>query len=193
MISLLEVTVANVVSLAHALLKTEFHCKLRENNCTVPGFMTLPLRALHFQGISPALQDPLGTSSPWEIFDLPAYFHLYSNGIAYPEPRGSPSDKQPLWAQVHTTHSWEILLPTSTTMNLSPVSGGLWLSKSPCHQLQSNLVWAHNLQQTQRSVTSCSCTETYTPICQKVEIYLLLVPELLIPGAAVTFGNHISQ
>lgn len=166
---------------------------MRENNCTLPGFMTLPLRALHLQGISPALQGPPGTNSPWKIVDLPACFHHFSYGIAHPEPKGSPSDKEPLWAQVHITHSWEPLFPTSTTMNLPLVSQGLWWSKPPRHQLQSNLVWVHDLQQIQRSVTSCSCTETYTPMCQKAEIYLFLVPELLIPGVAVTFGNYIFQ
>lgn len=159
---------------------------MRKNNCTLTGFMTLPLRAVHLQGISPALQDPLGTNSPREIFDPPACFHPFSNGTTPPEPKGSPSDKQPPCSQLRT-QGW------STTVNLPLVSGGLWLSKPPCHHLQSNLVWAHNLQQTQRSVTSCSCTETYTPMCRKVEIYLFLVPELLIPGAAVTFGNYISQ
>lgn len=158
---------------------------MRKNNCTLPAFMTLPLRAVHLQGISPALQDPLGTNSPWERFD-PLPVSIFFQWNCQPRAQG-----QPFWqtASVLTAEN-----PGLRHHNEPPhCFGGLWLSKPPCHQLQSNLAWAHNLQQTQRSVTSCSCTETYTPMCQKVEIYLFLVPELLIPGAAVTFGNYISQ
>lgn len=186
MISLLEVTVADVVSLTHALLKTEFHCKHEKKSLHIAWFRGFVLESCPLAGHLSSFTGPTGAQEPmgnvWSSSLLPSFSHWNCQ----------PRAQGPLW-QTESVGSQLRTQGWSTTRSLLVVSGGLWLSKPPCHQLQSNLVWAHNLQQTQRSVTSCSCTETQTPMCQKVEIYLFLVPELLIPGAAVTFGNYISQ
>lgn len=148
---------------------------MRKNNHMLPGFMILPLRALHSQGISTASQDPPGTSSPRKSFALPGHFHHFTYKISYPQPKGSPAAKQPVWAQAHTTRSWELLFPTSNKTNLPPLLLGAHNSANTHgNNFRVTLVWSHHLLQIQRSVTSCSCAETYAP-CQKVEIYLFLV------------------
>ena len=170
---------------------------MRKNNCMLLGFMILPLRALHLQGISTALQDPPGTSSPQECLVLPGHFHHFAYKISHPQPKGSPSDKQPVWAQAHATRCWEPLFPTSNKMNLPPCCLELKIKQKPV-AVPSEWPWYERTTFSCKSRDQSHPARAQKPTLQHVgklrftySLYTV-VPELLIPGVAVTFGNYIS-